>query len=72
MEAVEGVTEREVKTGAVTVNAAELLIVPDWAVTAVVPWAMLVANPWPLTVVTVVADEVHWVVLVRFCVVPLL
>jgi hypothetical protein len=37
MEAVAGVMESEVKTGAVTVNVAEPLIVPDVAVMAAIP-----------------------------------
>lgn len=67
-----GVTEIEVNTAAVTVNAAELLIVPDLAVTVAVPCAMLVANPLLLTVATDVAEELQVAVLVRVCVVPLL
>jgi hypothetical protein len=66
------VTEIEVSSGAVTVNVAEPLIVPEVAVTVAVPCAMLVASPPLLTVATEVADDVHVDVLVRFCVVPLL
>jgi hypothetical protein len=72
MDAVVGVTESEVKTAAVTVNVAEPLIVPDWAVMVAVPGTRLVANPPLLTVATEVAEEVHWAVLVRVCLVPLL
>lgn len=65
-------TESDVKTGAVTVNRAEPPMVPTLAVIVVVPGATPVANPLLLTVATAVADEAHWAVLVRFCLVPLL
>jgi hypothetical protein len=66
------VTEIEVNTAAVTVNAAEPLIVPDLAVMVALPWATLVASPLVLTVAIDFAEDVHVAVLVRFCVVPLL
>lgn len=72
MEAVAGVTESAVKTGAVTVKAAEPLIAPEVAVIFAVPWARLVASPPLFTVATAIAEELHLTVLVRFCVLPLL
>jgi hypothetical protein len=71
-DAVAGVTEIEVNTAAVTVNVAEPLIVPNFAVIVALPCATLVASPPLLTVATDVADEDQVVVLVRFCFVPLL
>ncbi len=71
-EAVAGVTEIEVSTGAVTVSVAEPLIVPDLAVIVALPCATLVASPPLLTVATDFAEELQVAVLVRFCVVPLL
>ena len=71
-EAVVGVTAIEVKTAAVTVNVAEPLIVPDLAVTVVLPCATLVASPPLLMVAIDLAEEVQVAVVVRFCVVPLL
>jgi hypothetical protein len=69
---VGGVTEIEVNTAAVTVNVAEPLIVPEVAVTVVLPDATLVASPPLLTVAIEVAEEVQVAVEVRVCVVPLL
>jgi hypothetical protein len=69
---VGGVTEIEVNTAAVTVNVAEPLIVPEVAVTVVLPNATLVASPPLLTVAIEVAEEVQVAVEVRVCVVPLL
>ena len=71
-DAIAGVTEIEVSTGAVTVNVAEPLIVPEVAVIVAVPWAALVASPPLLTVAVDVAEEVQIAVPVRFCVVLLL
>ena len=71
-EAVVGVTAIEVKTAAVTVNVAEPLIVPDLAVTVVLPCATLVASPPLLMVAFDLAEEVQVAVVVRFCVVPVL
>ncbi len=71
-EALAGVTESDVKTAAVTVSVAEPVIAPDLAVMVVVPGASVVANPVALILATVVADEFHSAVLVRFCVLPLL
>ena len=70
IEALAGVTDNEVKTGAVTVNAAEPLIVPDVAVIVVAPCATLVASPLLLTVAVAEEDDIHVAVLVRFCAVP--
>jgi hypothetical protein len=67
-----GVTEIEVSTGGVTVNVAEPLMVPDFAVMVALPCATLVASPPLLTVAIDFAEEVQVAVLVRFCVVPLL
>ena len=71
-DALAGVMEIEVSTGAVTVNAAEPLIVPEVAVIVVAPCALLVASPPPLTVAIDVAEELQVTELVRFCVLPLL
>lgn len=65
-EAVVGLTEIEVNTAAVTVSAAEPLIVPEVAVMVAVPCATLVDKPPLLTVATEIADEVHAAVLVKF------
>ena len=68
-----GVTAIEVNTAAVTVNAADPLIVPEIAVIVAVPAVSVVATPvWILMVATDVFDDVQLAVLVRFCVVPLL
>jgi hypothetical protein len=72
IDALPGLIAIDVKTGAVTVIATELLIAPVEAVMVVAPWAMPVANPPLLTVATEIADEVHWTVPLRFCVLPLL
>jgi len=71
-EALAGVTESEVKTAAVTVSVAEPVIAPDLAVMVVVPGATVVANPLALIFAIVVADELQFAELVRFCVLPLL
>lgn len=65
IDAVPGVMVIEVSTGAVTVNAAEPLMVPEVAVIVAVPWATPVAKP-ALTVATEVADDVQLAVAVRF------
>jgi hypothetical protein len=67
-----GVTAIEVKTAAVTLSAAEPLIVPDVALIVVVPLATAVANPPVLMVATDFAAEVQVALAVKFCVVPLL
>jgi hypothetical protein len=72
IDAVAGVTEREVNTGRVTVNAAEPLIVPEAAVIIVPPGATALAIPPVFTVATEVTDELHCTDMVRFCVLPLL
>jgi hypothetical protein len=69
---VAGVTAIEVSTGAVTVNVAEPLIVPEVAVIVEVPGAVLAASPPLLTVAIELAEEVQVAVLVRFCFVLLL
>jgi len=66
-----GVTEIETSTGAVTVNVADPVIVPDFALMVAVPCATLVARP-ALTVATPTFDELQFAELVRFCLVPLL
>ncbi len=71
-DAVAGVTEIEVSTGAVTVNVAEPPIAPTVAVIVATPCSRLVARPLLLTVAIEVTDEAQIAVLVRFCVVPLL
>jgi hypothetical protein len=71
IEAVAGVTDKEVKTGGVTVNVAELLMLPEVAVILAVPLATPVARPPLLTVATETEEELQFAVLVRFCVVPL-
>jgi hypothetical protein len=71
-EALAGVTESEFKTAAVTVSVAEPVIAPDLAVMVVVPWTRVLANPLALIFAIVVADELHFAELVRFCVLPLL
>jgi hypothetical protein len=72
IDALAGVTDIEVSTGAVTVNEAEPLIDPELAKIVVAPCVAPVASPLPLTVAVAVDEELHVVVLVRFCVVPLL
>jgi hypothetical protein len=64
-----GVTEIEVSSGAVTVNAAEPPMAPEVAVIVAVPCATPAASP-PLTVATEVDDEVQVAVVVRFWVEP--
>jgi hypothetical protein len=70
IEALVGLIEREVSVGAVTVNAAEPLIVPEVAVTVLLPCAPPVARPVLLIVATEAIEEVH--VAVKVCVVLLL
>jgi hypothetical protein len=55
---------------AVAVSEAEPVI--DWRLATIVavPSVKVVARPAPLTVATVVFDEVHVAELVRFCVLP--
>ncbi len=65
-----GVTAIETKTGAVTVNVVEPLIVPAVAVIVAVPCDTLVANPPLAIVATDAADEVQVAILLRFCVEP--
>ncbi len=67
-----GVTEIEFKVGALTVKVAEPLMVPNLAVRVVTPSARLVASPLLFTLATVAAEELHFAVLVKFCVLPLL
>jgi hypothetical protein len=69
IDAVLGVTAIEVSTGAVTVNVADPLIVPDVAVMVALPCATPEASP-ALTVATEVADEVQLALVVKFCVLP--
>jgi hypothetical protein len=72
IDAFPGLTDNDTRTGNVTANVAEPVIVPEVAVIVVVPGTRLVANPPLLTVAIVVAEEVQVAVLVRFCMVPLL
>ena len=65
-EAVVGVTAIEVNTAAVTVNVADPLIVPDFAVSVAVPWATPVANPALFMVAIDVDEELQVELLVRF------
>ena len=69
-DAVPGVTEIEVSIGAVTVSVADPLIVPVAALMVVVPFANVAAKPVLLIVATVVVDDVHVALLVRFFVDP--
>lgn len=71
-DAVPGVTDREVKIAGVTVKVAEALTVPELAVIVAIPCATPAANPPLLSVATAVDDELHFTVLVRSCVEPLL
>jgi hypothetical protein len=66
-----GVTAIDCSVAAVTVSVAELLLTdPDVALIVVLPTPAPVAKPEALMVATVVADELHVAVLVRFCVLP--
>lgn len=67
-----GLTVIEISSGAVTVNVAAPLIVPEVAVIEADPFATLVASPPLLTVATAFAEDDQIAVLVRFCFVPLL
>jgi hypothetical protein len=70
---VAGVTVIETNVAAVTVRVVEPLIVPDVAVTVVVPCATQVARPVVLfTVATKGLDDFHVEEPVKFLVVPLL
>ena len=64
-------TAIDCSVAAVTVSVAELLVTdPDVALIVVLPTPAPVARPEALMVATVVADELHVAVLVRFCVLP--
>ncbi len=71
IEAAEGLTVMEVSTGAVTVNAAEPLMLPEAAVMVAAPCEMPLAKPLALIVAMDGSNELHCTVLVRFCVLPL-
>ncbi len=58
------------RTAAFTFSVDEPVIAPELAVMVVDPGARVVVSPLPLIVATVVADEVHFTVLLRFCVLP--
>jgi hypothetical protein len=70
IDAVAGVTEIKVRTAAFTLSVEDPEIAPELAVMVVVPWATLVASPPLVIVATEVADEAHFTVLLRFCVLP--
>jgi hypothetical protein len=63
-----GVTAIVCKTAGVTVSVVEPLIDPEVALIVVDPVATVLAKPALLMVATVVAEDVHVAVLVRFCV----
>lgn len=67
---IAGVTAIDTTTAAVTVSVVEPLIVPDVAVTLVLPRATLLASPCPLTVAMAPFPVLHVTVLVRFSVLP--
>jgi hypothetical protein len=70
---VAGVTESFVKIATVTVKAADPVMLPEVAVIVAVPCVTPWANPLLLfTVATAVADELHFALVVKFCVLPLL
>jgi hypothetical protein len=69
--AVVGVIAMDCSVAAVTVSVAELLVTaPDVALIVALPTPAPVAKPVALIVATVVADELHVAVFVRFCVLP--
>jgi hypothetical protein len=71
IEGLVGVMAIELSVGAVTVNAAAFEVLPLCAaVMLAVPTAFPVATPAALIVATVVLDDAHVAVLVRFCVLP--
>ncbi len=72
IEGLAGVTAMDSRVGAVTVSVVEPLIEPDVAVIVVLPCATLVARPAALMVATLVDEELHDTVSVRFPVEPLL
>jgi hypothetical protein len=66
-----GVIAIDCSVAAVTVSVAELLVTaPDVALIVALPTPAPVASPVVLIVATVVADELHVAVFVKFCVVP--
>ncbi len=72
IEGLAGVTAIDTNVAAVTVRIVEPLIEPEVAVIVVLPCATLVARPAALIVATLVDDELHFAVAVRFSVVLLL
>src|SRR5713101_3608375 len=70
-EAFAGVTASETNAAAATVRVVEPVTLPDVALMVVVPVPTLAAKPvWPI-VATLIADELQFTELVRFCVLPL-
>ena len=70
MVAVEGLTTIETSAGGPTVRMVELLTEPWLAWIVVLPWNKPIAKPLPLTVATVVVEEVQVTVAVTSCVLP--
>ena len=70
IEGFAGVTATETSVAAVTVRVVLPEMAPEVARTVVDPLPTAVARPAVLIVATVTAEELHVVVLVRFCVVP--
>ncbi|HXO06277.1 MAG TPA: hypothetical protein VN884_11680 [Candidatus Sulfotelmatobacter sp.] len=68
MEGFAGVTAIDTSVGAVTVSVVEPLMAPEVALIVLVPVATPVANPPVVIVATVVVEELHVAVLVKFCV----
>ena len=67
-----GVTNTRSRIGAVTVNVAEPVFPPNWALMVVGPCPWLIANPKVLMVATLVTLESHMAAEVRSCCVELL
>jgi hypothetical protein len=72
IDALPGLTDNDTRTGALTANVAEPVMVPEVAVIVVVPGVTLVAYPAAPIAATAGTDDAQVAVLVRFCVVPLL
>jgi hypothetical protein len=72
IDALPGLTDNDTRTGAVTANVAEPVIVPEVAVIVVIPGVTLVAYPAAPIVATAGTVDAQVAVVVRFCVVPLL
>lgn len=70
IEALAGVTAMDTRAGGFTVSVEEPLIAPEAALMTVLPTPAPLANPVLEIVATVVADELQFTDVVRFCVVP--